>query len=694
MRRYIKVNIILAFVLLIISILFGMACESWLQEDFAFDKVALNIDYLQCVRMWKITGLTFLVCIMCLVMTFNGSMLSRVGDSRNIDIGLENAHFMTKKELKKNYRKTKFSKLHKAKSGILVRAEEKHGDIDIALSEPIHTLIIGTTGSGKTQTYISPTIEILGKCKDKPSMIISDPKGELYENHSQSLYEQGYNIQLIDLIEPLDSTRWNPLSQIYDNYQLMLKQKSKKEKQRILDYVYDEIRELVLCLFKGDENSREKIWDHGMQNFIQAILIAMLEDSEDESSGMTKEKYNFATVRSITTNTQNECAELKEYFYKRPKTSEARMRAIQVLDAPDRTQQSYLTVVAQAMMIFADISICSMMSENRIDVRTFDEVPTALFLKIPDERVGRYNVATAFFSNTYRELVAKARKNKKGKLKRPVYFIIDEFGNLPQIAKLDKILSIARSRNIFFELVVQSYEQIEKIYGKYEAKAIREHCIIDIYIGSKEPATLEEISKKLGNYTVTSSSVSSSKVGDYSGNMSTKERPLIYPSQLAQFNNPPKIMGNTIAMKGGKPPLKSKFTPYFKSKIFKSGGYKLNTEENKYFDNKTAFYDISGRSNFEIPEEVHEKDEEQPKVEEKPKYFISETVVKYVSMMKVENAENIEKLFEEQNYKILLEIIEKAMDEAKKQRISHVKMALSGEFLTIQKLYKENMKDV
>ncbi len=693
MKRYVKVNLILTFLILIVSIIFGMACESWIQQSYNFEEVTLSIDYFYCVRMWKIAGVTFMVGLMCLIMSFNGGMLSRVGDSRNINVGLENAHFMTKKELKKNYKRTRLSKLKKVKSGVLVKAEEKRKDMEIALTEPIHTLVIGTTGSGKTQTFISPTIEVLGRCKDKPSMIISDPKGELFKKHSQNLHMLGYNIQLVDLINPLDSTRWNPLSPIYDNYQLMLAEKNKKAQQKILDDVYDDIRELVLCLFKGDENAKDKIWDHGMQNFIQAILIAMLEDSEDKSNGMTKAKYNFATVRSITTNTQNECAALKEYFYKRPKTSEARMRASQVLDTSDRTQQSYLTVIAQAMTIFADISICSMMSENRIDVRMFDEIPTALFLKIPDERVGRYNIAAAFFASTYKELVAKARKYKNDELARPVYFIIDEFGNLPQIAKFDKMLSVARARKIFFEIVVQSYEQIENIYGKYPAEIIRGQCPIEIYIGCKELGTLEAISKKLGNYTVTSSSVSSSKVGDYSGNMSTKERPLMYPTQLAQFNNPPKIMGNTIVMVGGKPPLKSKFTPHFKSKIFKVGEYDINIEENEFFDNKTAFYDISGTNKFEIPEEVHENEVEHSKVEEKPTYFISEIVVKYVSMFKVENAENLEKLFQTQNYELLIELIKKAMDIAKEKNIPHARTALASEFITIENLHKKNQEE-
>lgn len=83
---------------------------------------------------------------------------------------------------------------------------------------PTHTLVIGTTGSGKTTTFVNPAIQILAESKTKPSMLISDPKGELYQLHAKKLKKAGYKVQILDLRNPYNSVRWNPLERAYLNY--------------------------------------------------------------------------------------------------------------------------------------------------------------------------------------------------------------------------------------------------------------------------------------------------------------------------------------------------------------------------------------------------------------------------------------------------------------------------------------------
>ncbi len=173
--------------------------------------------------------------------------------------------------------------------------------------------------------------------------------------------------------------------------------------------------------------------------------------------------------------------------------------------------------------------------------------------------------------------------------------------------------------------------------------------------------------------------------------MSTKERPVIYPSQLSKLNNPPKSMGNTIVLMSGKLPLFSKFTPIFKSKIFVAGEYAIKRASGKVFDVNDNYYDISGNQGFEIPEEFDETQEVQ-QVKKKEKY-ISNTVIKFVSLYEIERAEIIEKLFAQEDYKSLLDIIALAMDKAEDEGKTHIVTALSSEFVTIKRLYKERLKN-
>ena len=96
-------------------------------------------------------------------------------------------HWLSESELNKAHTFSFYKDLKKQKDGVVVRAEYKKGNLHINLSKPIHTLVIGTTGSGKTEGFINPTIQSLSETSTKPCMLITDPKGELYHKHSRTL---------------------------------------------------------------------------------------------------------------------------------------------------------------------------------------------------------------------------------------------------------------------------------------------------------------------------------------------------------------------------------------------------------------------------------------------------------------------------------------------------------------------------
>ena len=103
--------------------------------------------------------------------------------------------------------------------GIPIRAEYVNHKTEVNMVKPIHTIVIGTTGSGKTTMLVDPTIQILSETKSKPSLVISDPKGELYAHNAEKLRACGYDVQVVDLREPDKSTRWNPIERAYNAYQ-------------------------------------------------------------------------------------------------------------------------------------------------------------------------------------------------------------------------------------------------------------------------------------------------------------------------------------------------------------------------------------------------------------------------------------------------------------------------------------------
>ena len=542
---------------------------------------------------------------------------------------LEKNHFQTDEEIAKNFRQIEWDKLPATEvEGIPVYAEQdKKGKYKITIAKPSHCLIIGTTGSGKTTSFINPTIQILSHTKTKPSMLISDPKGELYSLHAKSLEERGYDIKVLDLRNPYCSVRWNPLEQPFIQYQRMLKLQNEVQeqdgywlfegkkyfneaeknqaiqvrKQELYDEVYEDLHDIVSVVCPV-LNKGEPIWESGSKNFILAIVLAMLEDSENPDLGMTVEKFNFYNITKLATNTQNDCEDLMKYFQGRSPISKSVSLSKQVLDASEKTRGSYLSTVFDKLAMFSDMSICALTSSNEIDFSIICEKPTALFLQIPDEKETRHPLAAMVLLQAYKALVAKASTYKDLSLPRSVYFLLDEFGNLPRVHKLEQMITVGRSRKIWLSLVVQSYAQLAKVYDDKSADIIRSNCNAQVFIGTTDLKTIEEFSKLCGNYSIVQRNVSFSmnRTEDINSSASVRERPLIYPSELQQLNSHGN-MGNAIVNIFGFPPIKAKFTPSFEVTKFNLEHKEQVLSLGKFFDEEKIFYNLLDRNEKLFP---------------------------------------------------------------------------------------------
>jgi type IV secretion system protein VirD4 len=550
----------------------------------------------------------------------------------DITTNLEKARFQTDEELKKNFVHSSFEALSgKAVSGVPIKAVQRATGYEIDFAKPAHALIIGTTGSGKTTTYINPVIQILAESRVKASMLISDPKGELYQLHAKSLTDRGYDVKVLDLRKPFHSIKWNPLERAYLNHRRMRRIETEAvldeetgawtfggreyydidelenafgvKRQEIDDIIYEDLHDMAAALCPV-LNKREPLWESGAKNFILAIALAMLEDSDNPDLGMTKERYNFYNLKAVATNTENECGELMRYFAGRSDTSRARGLSKQILDSSDKTRGSYLSTLFDKLNLFADISLCSLTSENEIDFSVLADKPTALFLQIPDERETRHPLAAMVLLQAYKELVRVANGCADLTLPRPVYFLCDEFGQLPPIPKLEQMITVGRSRNIWLHLVIQSYAQLVKVYDEKVAEIIKSNTNIQVFIGSTDQRTIEEFSKRCGNYSVITRNVgyNTIKASDINSNASVKERPLIYPSELQQLNSPGDT-GNAIVTVFGFHPIRSRFTPSFMCGSLKMPKTMQRPHEGRYFDESKIYYDMKKRNALIVPPE-------------------------------------------------------------------------------------------
>jgi type IV secretory pathway TraG/TraD family ATPase VirD4 len=561
------------------------------------------------------------------------------------DSPLENSRFLTDKERDKFFPPFTYDTAQQCKrDGIPVRAiVDKKGKLQCNFMPGAHALVIGSTGSGKTTTFINPMIQLIGATNCGSSMIMTDPKGELFSLHSKSLKERGYDVLLLDLRDTYSSSRWNPLESIWDMYQayanagkgIRVHRDSMEdypnlrqvdgpanpgepwcewngrayadmthcqddvsvEKQRIYDEMYEDLNDLISVICPV-ENEKDPLWEKGARSIIMATCLAMLEDSEDPRLGMTKEKFNFFNLNKALTNSENNFQGLKEYFQGRSPLSQAVTLSRQVLSAAEATMASYMSIAFDKLSMFNDRGLCGLTSATDINAAQFAQRPTALFMKIPDEKDTRHGLAAVFVLCMYKALIKVASAREDLSLPRNVYFILDEFGNMPKIEKFDKMITVGRSRKIWFNMVVQSYSQLNNVYGEQVADIVKSNCGLKMFIGSNDIGTCKEFSELCGNMTVRTTSTSSSmsgKAGDINISTQTQVRPLIYPSELQKLNN--KVdTGNAIIVTFGNYPLMTKYTPSYKCPFYVTGQMDLEEIRSQIFRADEVYYDLGERN--------------------------------------------------------------------------------------------------
>ena len=550
-------------------------------------------------------------------------MLYRI-DAQNIALNendLEDTEWLTAKKLKKlkEFKVMDFKKVEENQDGIVIGAEKKGKDVEVITTSQLHALIVGTTGSGKTTGFVDQNISVLGRSKDRPSIVISDPKKELYEKHAKSLEKAGYKITTLDLREPYSSARWNPMSVLvrrirlvkelennlenkdgkyYGGGEVFLSYKDARTRvQELKDEIYENAMDLVYTICPV-QNKDQPTWEEGARNLIFGLVMAFCEDC---IKGKMEEKQLllFNVYHNITKYCSEDTTALKQYLLEgRDEFSKVRGLVNTVLITSDKTLTSYLSEVNSYMHQLSDDGIMSLTSENEIDIVNMDEEPNAVFIIVPDERFTRHRFVTLFITQMYKELVEKANLNLRRKqtetaiLKRNTYFILDEFGNLPKFENIEGMVTVARSRGIRYLFVLQSFSQLTAKYGRDIGDIVKTNCNVKIFIGSDDPETRKEFSDLCGQKKVKNFSVNTNAENPASSNTGASNQPLITVGMLERLNGDEK--GDAIVSVRGYEPIWTKFTPSYKLKdvYFKEGKADISKREAVLFDKNDYVFDI------------------------------------------------------------------------------------------------------
>ena len=394
-----------------------------------------------------------------------------------------------------------------------------------------HNIVIGSTGAGKTQDIVHPMVKVLAK--NGESMIITDPKAEIYKEHAGLLKALGYNIIVLNFRDPQRGNCWNPLALPYKLY----KEGNTDKAMELLDDVANNI------LYEEGGN-KDAFWEKTSADYFAGLALGLFEDAKEE-------EVNINSISVMTTIGEEKfgarSSYIKEYFNSKDPASAAYTCASGTVMAAEETKASILSTFKQKIRLFASReNLSEMLATSDFDMTKIGKEKTAVFMIIQDEKKTYHALATIFVKQCYETLIGTAQETSTGALPIRTNFILDEFQNMPPLKDITTMVAAARSRHIRLTMIIQNFAGLEATYGKEVAQTIRSNCNNLVYLLTTELAALEEISKLCGE--------KKSKKDD-----KTASTPLITVSELQLMKE-----NEAIVIKTRTRPFKTKLKPNWK----------------------------------------------------------------------------------------------------------------------------------
>ena len=331
-----------------------------------------------------------------------------------------------------------------------------------------HSLIIGSTGSGKTQTVTLPLLELANKANE--SVVVHDGTNELYETTNKKFKENGYNVIKLNFDDAIDCNNWNPLDLPYKLYKEGNKDKAQDMIEELGFYLLDD---------KDDVNS-DPFWTNSAINYFTGLTLYAFENESE---------VNLNTIRQLDELVKEQKFNIEDKF---DKNSGAYINLSGVLNAPLETRGSIISVFSQKIKKFiSKENLTKMLSKSDFDITNISKEKTIIYI-ISGNSNNSERLIPLLISQVY---YAKDEYSKKdGKIN----IIIDDFFELYQIKNFAKMLNYSRSIKIVFTIMIRGFNDLKNKYGS-EITEILKMCFCNlVYLLSKDIESLEEISNMCG----------------------------------------------------------------------------------------------------------------------------------------------------------------------------------------------------
>ena len=440
----------------------------------------------------------------------------------------------------RTYTLEEYSNLTTGELPVCIKRDDDN-ELQIITTNPTHALIIGATGSGKTQSVSMPFAELMARSNMKASMVITDPKKEIYYKTAPAFRDGKHNVKVIDFTDFKNTDRWNPLTPIFRYYRKLKGVRKSVTVKEVDGVLYNEFRgkvytnqdeldfainteesmhsaevdsriDAITALMCTTEDSEKDEWSEGAKAIFKGILYGMLEDSDPNDRKfplITEETFSIDTLLTIFDSFEGSGEDCDNgYFNDRDHATSKAYGLVSstLLINAKVTSSGYISVLASYLSKYRDAAIRQVTCANSFDFEDFDDgkTPTVIYIVFKDETSTYDTLIGLFLAELYRALVDMIRKKGENR-KNPFYFLLDEFGNLPAFPDFDRVTSLGRARNIWFWVILQSYAQLDEVYKK-KATTIKNNLTTHIFLGTNDYETKESFSKECGMHTVISSS--------------------------------------------------------------------------------------------------------------------------------------------------------------------------------------------
>lgn len=338
-----------------------------------------------------------------------------------------------------------------------------------------NVLVVGTSGSGKTRSIVSPNI-----LQAYGSYIISDPKGNLYRKYKRYLEEEGYVVKKLDFIRPDHSAHYNFFKYIHSEKDILkiahMLVYSSSEPGAKVDPIWDQTAELLLTSLIGYLHYHANPQDRNLEGILKLVVACQIDENNSSQT--------------------NALDRIMEDVGRRNKADFSYRQYQMFRLAAGRTLKSILITVTGKLGKYNYSELNQLLATDDVDLVSIGKRKTALFVVVSDTDRSLDELVNIFYTQAMNELCMFAdTRCKENRLPVDVRFILDDFATNCLIDDFPKMIASIRSRGISTMLMIQAESQLSAAYGD-DGKTIIGNCDTYIYLGGNDVDTAEQVAKR------------------------------------------------------------------------------------------------------------------------------------------------------------------------------------------------------